>query len=176
VGKLRVDHLEDRDETVEGVASGAALRSVMASFPTGVTVVAARTGDGEPVGLTVNSFTSVSLEPPLVLICIWHGSSSHDPLVEAGGFAISVLAASQGAVAQRFASRPSEGRFDEVEWTEAPSGHPVISGASAWLDCSIHEVITAGDHSILLGLTQACGWGDEPALVFHRGSMSSTEG
>jgi len=158
------------------VASGASLRSVMASFPTGVTVVAARSDGGDPVGLTVNSFTSVSLEPPLVLVCLGQGSSSHDPIVAAGGFAVSVLAASQGGVAMRFARRPSEGRFDGVEWIEAPSGHPVIAGASAWLDCSIHEVIRAGDHSILLGLTKACGSGEEPALVFHRGALSSTDG
>jgi flavin reductase (DIM6/NTAB) family NADH-FMN oxidoreductase RutF len=176
VGKLRVDHLEDRDESVEEQASGAALRAVMACFPTGVTVVAARDSSGEPIGLTVNSFTSVSLEPPLVLICIGHGSSSHDPIIDARGFTISVLSASQGEVAMRFATRPSEGRFDDVEWRPAPSGHPVIEGAAAWLDCVIDEVITAGDHSILLGRTVACGAGEDPALVFHRGVMGSTEG
>jgi flavin reductase (DIM6/NTAB) family NADH-FMN oxidoreductase RutF len=148
----------------------------MASYPTGVTVVAARTDSGEPVGLTVNSFTSVSLEPPLVLVCLWHESSSHDAIIAAGGFAVSVLAASQEDVAMRFASRPSEGRFEGVAWKEAPSGHPVIEGASAWLDCSIHQVIAAGDHSILLGMTKACGWGEEPALIFHRGVLGSTEG
>ena len=156
--------------------SAASLRSAMASFPTGVTVVAARANGGDPVGLTVNSFTSVSLDPPLVLVCLGHSSGSHDPIIAAGGFAVSVLSAGQADVAHRFATRPSEGRFEEVEWTESPSGHPVISGASAWLDCSIHQVIPAGDHSILLGLTEACGWGDEPALVFHRGVMSSLEG
>lgn len=158
------------------MASAASLRSAMASYPTGVTIVAARTDDGGLIGLTVNSFTSVSLEPPLVLVCLWHESTSHDPIIAAGGFAVSVLAASQGDIAMRFAKRPSEGRFDEVPWKEAPSGHPVVEGASAWLDCSVHEVITAGDHSIVLGMTTACGWGEEPALVFHRGVLGSTEG
>lgn len=158
------------------MATGADLRSVMASFPTGVTVVAVRDGGGELVGLTVNSFTSVSLEPPLVLVCIDHASSSHDPIVSAGGFTVSVLAASQADVAQRFAVRPSEGRFDEFAWKAAPSGHPVIQGAAAWLDCRIQEVLSAGDHSILLARTTACDWGGEPALVFHRGVMTSTEG
>lgn len=176
MGKLGVDHLEDRDEVEDGVVPGASLRAVMASFPTGVTVVASLTEAGHPVGLTVNSFTSVSLEPPLVLVCIAHGSSSHDPIVAAGGFAVSVLSAGQIEVAQRFAAWPSEGRFDEVDWSAAPSGHPVIEGASAWLDCSIREVLTAGDHSILLGRAEACAWRDEPALVFHRGVMSSLEG
>jgi flavin reductase (DIM6/NTAB) family NADH-FMN oxidoreductase RutF len=148
----------------------------MACFPTGVTVVAARGASGEPIGLTVNSFTSVSLEPPLVLICIARGSSSHDPIIASQGFTVSVLSAGQADVAQRFATRPSEGRFDDVALGAAPSGHPIIGGAAAWLDCTIDEVIVAGDHSILLGRTRACGAGDEPALVFHRGEMGSTDG
>ena len=148
----------------------------MACFPTGVTVVAARDEAGVPIGLTVNSFTSVSLDPPLVLVCIGHGSTSHDSIVRARGFTISVLSTGQADVAKRFATRPSEGRFEDVEWREAPSGHPVIEGAAAWLDCAIHEVIPAGDHSILLARTVACGSGEEPALVFHRGVLSSTEG
>lgn len=158
------------------MATGASLRSVMACFPTGVTVVATRNEDGEPIGLTVNSFTSVSLEPPLVLVCIDHGSSSHDPILQAGSFTVSVLSAAQSEVAQRFATAPSEGRFDDVGWRSAPSGHPVVEGATAWLDCTIHEVITAGDHSILVGRAEACEWRDEAALVYHRGVMSSTRG
>jgi flavin reductase (DIM6/NTAB) family NADH-FMN oxidoreductase RutF len=158
------------------VATGASLRSVMACFPTGVTVVATRNEDGEPIGLTVNSFTSVSLEPPLVLVCIDHGSSSHDPILQAESFTVSVLSAGQREVAQRFATRPSGGRFDEVRWSSAPSGHPVIEGATAWLDCTIQEVVSAGDHSILLGRADACAWRDAPALVYHRGVMSSTRG
>lgn len=158
------------------MATGVSLRSVMACFPTGVTVVGTRNAAGEPVGLTVNSFTSVSLDPPLVLVCIDRDSRSHDPIIAADGFTVSVLSARQSNVAQRFASRPSEGRFEEVRWRAAPSGHPVIEGATAWLDCSIQQVISAGDHSILLGRAEASAWRDEPALVFHRGVMSSTEG
>jgi flavin reductase (DIM6/NTAB) family NADH-FMN oxidoreductase RutF len=176
VGKPRVQPLVDRDEPTDTVAMGEALRSVMASFPTGVTVVAAREADGTPIGLTVNSFTSVSLDPPLVLVCIGHRSSSHDSIVAGKDFTISVLSATQGDVARRFGTPPSEGRFDEVEWQEAPSGHPVIKDAAAWLDCSITEVVTAGDHSILLARLKACGSGDFPALVFHRGAMGSTDG
>jgi flavin reductase (DIM6/NTAB) family NADH-FMN oxidoreductase RutF len=147
----------------------------MACFPTGVTVVAARDASDQPIGLTVNSFTSVSLDPPLVLVCIGHRSSSHDPIIASKGFTISVLSSFQADVAMRFATRPSEGRFDQVAWRAAPSGHPVVEGAAAWLDCSIDEVIVAGDHSILLGRTTACGAGDHPALVFHRGEMGSTD-
>ncbi|MDH3205879.1 MAG: flavin reductase family protein [Gemmatimonadota bacterium] len=176
MGKLRVDQVQDRDEGGGGQAMGPSLRSVMACFPTGVTVVATRDASGAPLGLTVNSFTSVSLDPPLVLVCIAHRSASHDPIIASQSFTVSVLSAAQGDIAQRFATSPSEGRFDGVDWRGAPSGHPVIEGAAAWLDCSIDEVIVAGDHSILLGRTVACGAGDQPALVFHRGEMGSTDG
>ena len=151
------------------------LRDVMARYPTGVTIVAACEPGGAPFGLTVNSFTSVSLDPPLVLVCIGHSSSSHDRLVSGRGFAVNVLAADQGDVALRFASEPSHGRFDDVEWGRSPSGDPVLSGAAAWLDCVLDEVLTGGDHSILLGRVESSGLSERPALVFHRGRMSSTD-
>jgi flavin reductase (DIM6/NTAB) family NADH-FMN oxidoreductase RutF len=147
----------------------------MASYPTGVTVVAARDATGAPVGLTVNSFTSVSLEPPLVLVCIDREAQSHDPLVAHGAFAVSILAASQADIARRFATRPSGGRFEGVSWQAAPSGSPVLAGAAAWLDCDLHEVVAAGDHTILLGRTRAAGTSEMPALLFHRGTLRSTE-
>jgi len=154
----------------------ATLREVMAAYPTGVTIVAACDEHGTPYGLTVNSFTSVSLDPPLVLVCIGHSSSSHDRLVEADGFTVSVLAHDQGGLAMRFASEPSEGRFDEVEWAESPSGDPVLRDAVAWLDCELAEVLRGGDHSILLGRVTSAGSTDRAALVFHRGRLSSSGG
>jgi len=147
----------------------------MARFPTGVTVVAARNAAGEPFGLTVNAFTSVSLDPPMVLICIGHGSSSHDPILDAKGFVVNVLSATQAEVALRFATRPSEGRFDNVPWRPAPSGHPIVEDAAAWLDCVIDQVVTAGDHSIILAHTTALEASEAPALVFHGGEMGSTD-
>ena len=143
----------------------------MSCFPTGVTVVATRDGDGQPLGLTVNSFTSVSLDPPLVLICINRHANSHDPLLQAGGFTVSILSGAQEDIAARFATRPSEGRFEGIEWRPAPSGNPVLAGCAAWLDCSIHEIVTAGDHTIVLGRLRAAHWTDEPALLFHRGLL-----
>jgi flavin reductase (DIM6/NTAB) family NADH-FMN oxidoreductase RutF len=147
----------------------------MAAFPTGVTVVAVRDSEGAPVGLTVNSFTSVSLDPPLVLVCIDQRAQSHAPLIRSGGFAVSILAASQEEVARRFAVRPSEGRFDGVDWRAAPSGNPVLTGAAAWLDCEIHELVSAGDHTILLARPTTAGTSNAPALLFHRGTLRSTE-
>jgi flavin reductase (DIM6/NTAB) family NADH-FMN oxidoreductase RutF len=153
----------------------ASLRDVMAGFPTGVTIVAACDESGDPYGLTVNSFTSVSLEPPLVLVCIGHTSSSHDRLCAAGRFVINILSGAQGAVAWRFASEPSEGRFDDLGWSPSESGHPILDGAVAWLDCTVQDVLVSGDHSILVGRVETSDVCDLPALVFHRGRLRSTD-
>lgn len=150
------------------------LRQVMATVPTGVTIVAAREASGAPIGLTVNSFTSVSLEPPLVLVCIGHDSTSHDRLVAAGSFAVNILAADQAEIAMRFATSPSEGRFDDGRWGATPSGDPALEGAVGWLDCALDRVLTAGDHSILVGRVRSARTSGAAALVFHRGRMSAT--
>ncbi|MGB1778126.1 MAG: flavin reductase family protein, partial [Longimicrobiales bacterium] len=107
MSKLRMDQQTDRN---------ASLREVMSSYPTGVTIVAAREQEGDPFGLTVNSFTSLSLEPPLVLVCIGHGATSHDRLIASSVFSVNLLSGGQGAVATRFAADPSEGRFDDIVW------------------------------------------------------------
>jgi flavin reductase (DIM6/NTAB) family NADH-FMN oxidoreductase RutF len=150
------------------------LREVMSRYPTGVTVVGGRDEFGTPYGITVNSFTSVSLDPPLVLVCVGHRSTWHDRLVSAEGFAVSVLASGQGAIALRFAKEPSDGRFDEIAWSRSPSGDPVVDGAVAWLDCTRFDVLDGGDHSILVGRVEASGASDRAALVFHRGRLIST--
>lgn len=148
----------------------------MGSFPTGVTIVAARDTEGVPFGLTVNSFTSLSLEPPLILVCVGHTSTSHDRLVAGSHFSVNVLSAEQVETASRFAREPSIGRFDEVEWKETPSGCPLLEGATAALDCAVHEVLQGGDHSILVGRVEASWLTDRPAMIFHRGRFSSTDG
>jgi flavin reductase (DIM6/NTAB) family NADH-FMN oxidoreductase RutF len=165
VSKLKMDVQED------GAAS---LREVMGSYPTGVTIVAACDADGDPYGLTVNSFTSVSLDPPLVLVCIGLSSTSHDRFLAASGFCVNILAADQGGLAGRFAKEPSEGRFDEVTWAPGESGSPIIEGSLAWLDCVVHEVFRGGDHSILVGRVVASGLMDGDALIFHRGRLTSS--
>jgi flavin reductase (DIM6/NTAB) family NADH-FMN oxidoreductase RutF len=152
---------------------GRRLRDIMGRFPTGVTVVASLDAQGAAFGLTVNSFTSVSLDPPLVLVCIDGGAASYRSLMVAQHFAVSVLASDQAGVADRFASGPSEGRFEDVRWHGAGYGSPVLDGAVAWLECSRHEVFAAGDHSILLGRVESVGGEDRPALLFHRGRYGS---
>jgi flavin reductase (DIM6/NTAB) family NADH-FMN oxidoreductase RutF len=147
-----------------------AFRQVLGAFPTGVTIVATRDGDGAPCGMTVNAFCSVSLDPPLVLVCVQDGASSHDPLLESGSFAISVLATDQGDLAAHFAAGPPDVRFLDVRWHEGPGGDPVVDGAAAWLACSLEAVHPGGDHSILVGRVVDLGLGEDDALVFYKGT------
>ena len=156
---------------MDGLEIDATLREVMSSFPTGVTIVAACDPQGAPYGLTVNSFTSVSLDPPLVLICIGHGSSCHDRLSASSSFSVNILSASQAELARRFSRELSDGRFEEVSWSPGELGDPIVEGAVASLECSVHEVLAAGDHSILLGRVERATRSDRPALLFHRGTM-----
>ena len=158
---------------MEGHSAGYGFRNVMSLFPTGVTIVAARDATGNPIGLTVNSFASVSLDPPLVLVCIGHTSSSHDALLAANGFTVSILSSDQSEVALRFAREPSEGRFEEVEWHPAVSDNPLVSGATAWLDCTLVEVLPGGDHSILIGRVDSFDVGENSPLVFANGAFGS---
>lgn len=154
----------------------ASLREVMSSYPTGVTIVAAREQEGDPFGLTVNSFTSLSLEPPLVLVCIGHGATSHDRLIASSVFSVNLLSGGQGAVATRFAADPSEGRFDDIVWEPGGLGAPLIDGAMAWLECSRYKVLNGGDHSILIGRVEHARVTHRDALVYHRGRLSSSGG
>lgn len=148
-------------------------REVMRRFPTGVTVVATSGADGEPAGLTVSSFTSVSLDPPLVLVCVDRDADTHDRLLRGEGFAVSVLAAGQEYVALRFAAEPSEGRFDDVEWHLGSAGHPLIAGATAWLECVTHEILPGGDHSIFLGRVVGSGLGSSRSMLYHGGAFGT---
>jgi flavin reductase (DIM6/NTAB) family NADH-FMN oxidoreductase RutF len=127
---------------------GANLRRVFGAFPTGVTAVAALV-DGKPVGMSASSFTSVSLEPPLVSVCIAHSSTTWPSLVHAPRLGVSVLSAAQESVARRLASR-EPGRFDELAWRATADGAVLVDGASAWLDCAIEDQFRAGDHDIVL--------------------------
>ena len=167
--------MEHRNDNPGGSpeAVDVSLREVMACFPTGVTIVSTRDHDGVPRGLTVNAFTSVSLNPPLVLVCVGRDAKSHDQIIKAAGFVINVLSAEQARLAARFARYPSDGRFDGLAWDPAPSGHPVLEGSLAWLDCTAKEVISAGDHSIIIGQPNATASGTKAALVFHQGTLGS---
>jgi flavin reductase (DIM6/NTAB) family NADH-FMN oxidoreductase RutF len=128
---------------------GAAFRSILGRFATGVVVVCA-TVDDRPVGMSVNSFTSVSLDPPLVAFCAAHSSATWVELQRSPSFAISILAGHQQEVCSQLA-RKGVDRFAGVDVELAPSGSPVIVGSLAWLDCRRAGYHVAGDHDIVLG-------------------------
>ncbi|WP_199053725.1 flavin reductase [Aquitalea sp. ASV15] len=125
-------------------------RKTLGAFVTGVTVVSTRQEDGTPRGFTANSFTSVSLDPALVLICIGKSAASYPVFSAAGHFSISILAEDQKQVSSLFASKAAD-KFEQVAWQQGQTGSPIIAGAAAWFDCETHQVVEAGDHIILIG-------------------------
>ncbi|WP_062218891.1 flavin reductase [Aureimonas sp. D3] len=127
-----------------------ALRDAFGAFATGVTVVTTRTAEGGPIGFTANSFASVSLDPPLLLVCLAKTSRNYAHVTGASGFAVNILAEDQKDVSNTFA-RPVEDRFLAVEWHDGPVGSPVFPAAAAWFDCTTDRIVDAGDHAILIG-------------------------
>ncbi len=137
---------------------------------TGVTVVTTRQPDGEPRGFTANSFTSVSLEPPLVLVCIARAAASFPVFATAERFAVSVLAEDQKHLSQLFASKVGD-KFTRAPWCATAAGTPVIEGAAAWFECRrFRNVIDAGDHIVLIGEIVAFGDSKLSPLAWCRGA------
>ncbi len=147
-----------------------ALRRALGAFATGVTIVTSRDEDGAPVGLTANSFTSVSLDPPLVLVCIAESAASYGVFRAADRFAVNVLRADQAALAKLFATRGAD-KFAGVSWREGVTGAPVLNDVAAWFDCRTHALTPAGDHAILIGRVVDFGESDAPPLGYHRGGF-----
>lgn len=146
-----------------------ALRNAFGAFLTGVTVVTTTDAEGRPIGFTANSFASVSLDPPLLLVCLAKRSYNYATLTEAKGFAVNILAEDQEAVSNTFA-RPSDDRFAAVGWSAGPEGSPVLDGVAAWFDCAMHEIVDAGDHAILMGRVGAFSDAGSNGLGYARGS------
>lgn len=149
-----------------------ALRDAFGAFLTGVTVVTAFNEAGAPIGFTANSFTSVSLDPPLLLVCLARTSRNYRAMVSAKGFAVNVLSEEQADVSNTFA-RPVEDRFAAVDWRRGDFGSPVLAGVAAWFDCSPHQIIDAGDHAILIGRVEAFGNSGGTGLGYVRGAYFS---
>lgn len=143
-------------------------RDAMGSFTTGVCVLGAKRRDGEAVGMTVNSFTSVSLDPPMVLVCLGSESPRSQAIIDSGRFTISVLAADQEDVSNRFA-QPGEGLAPAEGWSPGQNGAPVVDDAAAVAECDIDAVHPAGDHLIVVGrVTRVASDSSRPLLVYTR--------
>ena len=126
------------------------MRNAMGKFLTGVTIVTIVQADGTPYGLTVNSFNSVSLDPPLVLWSLDNRNGNLQAFRDAGGFVVNVMTANQADLCGRFAS-PTANRFDGVAWKKGTSGHPVLDGCLASFDCRHWTEYAGGDHTIFIG-------------------------
>jgi len=126
------------------------LRDALGCFATGVTVVTCLTADGTPTGLTVNSFTSVSLDPPLLLVCLAKAAASARPLIEATHFAVNVLQTGQQPASIRFSTR-DEDRFGATPWACGEAGAPILNDSLGVFECERHAVYAGGDHHILVG-------------------------
>jgi flavin reductase (DIM6/NTAB) family NADH-FMN oxidoreductase RutF len=143
------------------------MRRTMGRFATGVAVITTE-HDGVPHGMTVNSLTSVSLEPPLLLVCFNKGARSADAVVDAGRFAVNILSSRQQAIALRFAQR-GEDHFAGLDLEYDGHRVPVVPRALAHLDCDVDRILDAGDHTVVLGaVTDVCTRDGDP-LGFYGG-------
>ncbi|MCR4377376.1 MAG: flavin reductase family protein [Rhodospirillales bacterium] len=151
-------------------------RDAMGSFTTGVCVLGAKRRDGFSIGMTVNSFTSVSLKPPLILICLGLESPRSRAVIDSGRFSVSMLAEDQRDLSGHFA-RPGEGLVPATGWREGLNGAPVMESAAAIIECAIETTYTAGDHLIVIGLVThvESDPGREP-LVYFRGGYRLLNG
>ncbi len=152
-----------------------ALRRAFGAFATGVTIATTHDAAGAPVGLTANSFTSVSLSPPMVLLCVAESAASYPAFAAADAFAISVLAEGQRALARTFATRGVD-KFAGVAWSPRATGAPVIEGAAAWFDCRRHTLTPAGDHAVLIGRVVAFDARPAAPLGYVHGGFFAVEG
>lgn len=148
------------------------LRRALGTFATGVTVVTTIDVDGKPRGFTANSFTSVSLEPPLILVCLAKTAASCSVFRTAKNYAVNILSEDQKAVSAAFSSPIAE-RFARVDWRGRSTGCPILEGVVAWLDCCMHEVVDAGDHYILIGRIVDYDYAASSPLGFCRGAYVS---
>lgn len=144
-------------------------RQTLGQYPTGVAAVTA-IHDGEPVGMIVGTFTSVSLDPPLVGFLPDKSSSTWPKIQEAGGFCVNILSSNQEGVCRGLASKPSHERFVGIRWDRTGRGRPLIDGCVAWIECDIDSVTDAGDHVMVMGLVREMGiQNTELPLLFFRG-------
>lgn len=156
-------------------ADSLALRTAFSKFATGVTVITTRTPEGKMVGLTANSFSSVSLDPPMLLWSIGSGAPSFESFRQAGRFAVNVLSEDQQELSQHF-SKPASNKFDGMNYIDGRNGCPVIPGALAIFECDVHRMVEAGDHHIVLGNVIRASVGDGQPLLFVAGRYSRLEG
>lgn len=159
-------------DTNELEFDGRDLRRAFGNFATGVTVVTTLDAAGKPCGFTANSFTSVSIDPPLLLVSIARTAFGCEVFTASQGFAVNILARSQRELSNRFAAAGTD-KFANLKWQAAAKGSPILDGVVAWFDCSHHEQVDAGDHIILIGRVRQYAYNTDTPLGFCRGAYVS---
>lgn len=162
--------------TTAGITA-AEFRRVMGHFATGVTVVTSVGEDGAPVGTTANAITSLSLDPPLMLVCFEFGSATLKAIHGHGAFAVNVLGEGQRPVSANFARHGLTARWDDVRYGRGPTGSPWLEDAIAVVECTVEDTMPGGDHEIVVGRvrhTQASSDGAAP-LLFYRGRYAALD-
>jgi flavin reductase (DIM6/NTAB) family NADH-FMN oxidoreductase RutF len=158
--------------------SASEFRQAMGHFATGVTVVTSIADDGEPVGTTASAVTSLSLDPPLVLVCFDRASLTLQAIRSHGAFVVNVLATPQKQLSANFARRGLAAAWDGVRHRPGPTGSPRLHGVLAALECTVENRLPGGDHEIVIGRVRDVETGDESAapLLYYRGSYLSLSG
>ena len=149
-------------------------RATLGRFAAGVTIVTA-TVDGRDLGMTLSAFSSLSLDPPLVLICVDRGATMHDLLAEGVVFGVNVLAAEQEALSRRFAKGDAAERFAGVGYMRGALGAPLLDGTLAWMECRVAARHVGGDHTIIVGAVAELGVREARPLLYYRGGYASLE-
>ena len=149
-----------------------AFRKALSCFPTGVGVATTIAADGQPQGMTISSFNSVSMNPPLILWSIGLEAACLDDFRQAEDFAINILAADQKPVSQKF-SQTQKDRFSDLDWYLSPTGLPLLDGSAATLSCKVWDRYPGGDHEIIVGEVYELTYSDKTPLLFGLGQLTS---
>ncbi len=144
------------------------IRDIFGHFATGVTVVTTRDGAGSPFGLTVNAFTSLSLNPPLVVVCIDKAAQCYSCFEESKVFAVNVLSEDQEELSRRFATKGIE-KFGEIKWHRGENNVPLLDGSIGTIECKIVNSYEGGDHTIYLGEIVSANASEDRPLLFFKG-------
>ena len=147
------------------------LRKTLGKYSTGVTIVTSIDNNGNPIGMTVNSFTSVSLEPALVLWCIDKKQPSYNSFMDAEGYAVNILSKAQNDICYRFASQIDD-KFENINWRSSLNGFPLVENCLAWFDCKKWNYYSGGDHQILVGEVTSFNSSELEPLTYWNGQIS----
>lgn len=159
---------ENHSDDSGAVIDPAEFRKVLGQFATGVTIVTTRDEEGNPQGLTANAFTSVSIDPPLVLVSIATKADSHEHLSNAGFFCVNILGEEHEELSNKFAKHGDD-KFTGVIHDDVHTGAPVLDDAIAWIDCQVHKVYEGGDHNLFLGRVVGLHHRGGRPLLFYDG-------